>query len=410
MKKIDLQAYVTYKNLVILSLAALLLRLIFAVLTRHTIHSAEDFLIAQNLVSGLGYTFDINVGATALKAPIYPLFLAGIITVFEQHAPLVAAIIQHCLLGIVPLLLARFARECKAEKLGLLTGFLFLIHPTYFYYPNVLEVTNLFVPLSLGWGILSVLMWRSSSVKYGVMWGITSGIMILTQPLSLPFVGVLCCAFAYKRTYKILFVSLVACALVFAPWVTRNYIVFHKLIPTKSAFWMNFYVGWLPQNHGRSEFACLPDSTRHRIDSLVQIKNDVELEPEYKSAFLTTVAHNPSLFAQKIIWQAGVFWWIPNRYSSDTSLGFLIVRKLPVIVLNFAWCLSVVFIYKHHKRLALLSIMALLYFTCIYALTQTANIRFKLDIEWIELFAVAAFIHYLLYNDKQLTPQKDTAL
>ena len=41
--------------------------------------------------------------------------------------------------------------EIKAEKIGILTGFIFLFSPAYFFYSNIIEVTNVFIPILLIW-------------------------------------------------------------------------------------------------------------------------------------------------------------------------------------------------------------------------------------------------------------------
>ncbi len=405
-----LPSFITFRNLSIACAVLLVIRLIFVVMTHHKIHSAEDFLIAQNLVGGYGYTFDTNVGATALKAPVYPLFLAMCVAAFGTYAQLAAALLQHCAIAFVPLLLARLGRVWNIEFLGCLSGFLFLLHPSYFYYPNVLEVTNLFIPLFLIWGILSTRLWQRKEKKTALQWGILSGILILTQPLAMPFVMAVMGGMLYRRTYHILTISLLSCMIVFTPWITRNYLTFHKIVPTKSAFWMNFYVGWLPQNHGRAEFNLLPEGERAAIDSLEVITNDVELEQHYKTATLALWKNHPILTVQKFLYQAGMYWWVPVRYQQDTSIEFLVIRKLPVVFMSVFWCLGMVFLFRQHRRIAWLSIAALGYFTVVYGMTHTANIRFKLDIEWIELFAIAALWEFLLLRRNSSTLQKDTAL
>ncbi|RMG07780.1 MAG: hypothetical protein D6735_02420 [Acidobacteria bacterium] len=71
-------------------------------------------------------------------------------------------------------------------------------------------------------------------------------------------------------------------------------------------------------------------------------------------------------------------------------MKFLIVRALPVIFLNILFVWGSIRLWKLHRGLALAILLTLLYFTITYALTHIANTRFKLDIEWLELFACAA--------------------
>ncbi len=85
-----------------------------------------------------------------------------------------------------------------------------------------------------------------------------------------------------------------------------------------------------------------------------------------------------------------LYWLIPPRYFKQTSIQFLLVRLLPVAVLNVLFVLGMIRLWKSHREVAVALLLTLSYFTAVYALTHVANIRFKLDIEWLELFVCAA--------------------
>ncbi len=57
--------------------------------------------------------------------------------------------------------------------------------------------------------------------------------------------------------------------------------------------------------------------------------------------------------------------------------------------LNILFIIGIVKLLTIDRKEALIIIAILTYFTLVYGLTQTANIRFKLDIEWIEFYAIA---------------------
>jgi hypothetical protein len=63
---------------------------------------------------------------------------------------------------------------------------------------------------------------------------------------------------------------------------------------------------------------------------------------------------------------------------------------LPVVVLNVLFVWGTMKVWRTRRNIALSILLVLLYFTAVYALTHIANIRFKLDIEWLELFVCAA--------------------
>jgi 4-amino-4-deoxy-L-arabinose transferase-like glycosyltransferase len=368
------------------------------VLGDRAVHSAEDYLIATNLVKGNGYEM-IDGVPTAFKAPVVPfVFSLGIIIadVLGVSSKVLLTSLQHLLFSIVALLLASLT-ECLSRRgnistdhtiIGRFAGILFLLHPSYLVYPQTLESTTLFVFISCAllrwWFVLP----KTLSIHHWIISGLSSGILILTQPVSLPLVFIALLWLLYKsestrRVYHGLIIVL-ACIIVMCPWIVRNYEVFGKFIPTKSVAWMNLYVGFDVMSHGNQALTMPDSTTKHRIDSLSLIYSDTEMEDEYRSAVIAIISENPASYIIKTCIQAGRYWTLPPRYTMNgINVGMVIIRIVPQIVLSFFIVLSYRYLWSNYRSLCIVTFWLMFYFTIVYASTQTANIRFKLDSEWM---------------------------
>ncbi len=372
---------------------SLVLRVAFILLAKPHIHAVEDFNIAEHLARGEGFAyggFEGDFHPTALKAPMYPFFLSLFIWAFSDASKVIIALVQHALFAFLPIAFFRIGAALEMKLIGKLAALMFLIHPSYLYYPTVIEATNLFVPLALCWLLVALrLANASTNLRDFIIFGVLSGVLILTQPIAL--LPILTCIAIWFRT-KVTSLLIILTALLFpiSIWTARNWLVFEKVIPTKSPFYMNFYVGMLPEYTGLNRFELLDSATIQHLNSLQKVLDDVQMESHYKAAFLEAVKEKPLLYAQKTCWQALLYWLFPPRYFENLSLQFVVVRLLPVVVLNGLFVWGAIKLWRTRRNLALSILIVMLYFTAVYALTHVANVRFKLDIEWLELFVCAA--------------------
>lgn len=393
--------------------------------------AAEDYGIALNLVAGKGYSFGVVPAVeapTAIKLPFYPFLLAGFILIFGGGHLTAIVLFQHLLIALTPLLMRRLGRQLGHPALGSIAGLLFLCHPTFFYYPCVLEITNIFIPMAALW-LLALFRYRDApDARAALQLGTLSAILILTHAVAaLPMLaGLLAVSvrahglWAQTRSasvqthraslqtrglptrprwqYTALIFTLTFTAL--SLWITRNYIAFGT--PTVRYFWINAYYGTLEQYNGFGEL--VSPETRRRTDSLSFVKVEAVMDSIYKSATLEAAKQQPERFALKTLYQAALYWWVAPRYLADRSLGFWLVRKLPVIVLNALFLIGLIAAWRTHRSETLVMLLLCAYFTAAYALTQIANTRYKLDLEWLEFFFIAVPVEQALRRFQLLQP------
>lgn len=375
-------------------------KLLFLVFSNIHIHAIEDWYIAQNLSDGKGYSIHDHI--TALKTPIYPLFLTFFAMLPDFTGTLLASASQHILLFIANILLMWALTLQYGRKYGNIIGLLFLVHPAYFYYPFILESTALTVPLSVLYLFMVMRYLHEHSkvnnwLRYSIGW-----ILALCQPIFFP---IICMSMIIKRKtdsyVSLLFPIIISFMIVFSPWIYRNKLVFDSIVVFKSPFWMNIYEGFYPSNGKESKYISKENQTT--IDSLRNMYNDVKMEQYYKPIVMKTIGDYPADYVMLSIDRFKQFWTIPHRYDNNIfSFSIIISRIIPQFLLTIGVLLSTLVLIKYKERHNVYTIyvhtfllISILYVSIIYSLTQSSNIRFKLDIEWIELLLLYPLFEYI---------------
>lgn len=375
-------------------------KLLFLVFSNIHIHAIEDWYIAQNLSDGKGYSIHDHI--TALKTPIYPLFLTFFAMLPDFTGTLLASASQHILLFIANILLMWALTLQYGRKYGNIIGLLFLVHPAYFYYPFILESTALTVPLSVLYLFMVMRYLHEHSkvnnwLRYSIGW-----IIALCQPIFFP---IICMSMIIKRKtdsyVSLLFPIIISFMIVFSPWIYRNKLVFDSIVVFKSPFWMNIYEGFYPSNGKESKYISKENQTT--IDSLRNMYNDVKMEQYYKPIVMKTIGDYPADYVMLSIDRFKQFWTIPHRYDNNIfSFSIIISRIIPQFLLTIGVLLSTLVLIKYKERHNVYTIyvhtfllISILYVSIIYSLTQSSNIRFKLDIEWIELLLLYPLFEYI---------------
>lgn len=394
------------KIIIIASIIFLAIRIIFSLIFIQDFNSYEDYRIASNIIAGNGYCLVPQWGSTAIKSPAYPLFLSLFILLFGSFAKTAIVITQQIIFSSIPFLLIILAKQWGKfknnndfwNKTGYLAAWLFILHPTYFYYPNVIEVTNLFIPLLITYIIFLLKSLNTQSntntnnhqLSYFILTSLLCGILWLTQPIIIPLLLLVLIYLLKKKLIKFSTIYITITLITISPWAIRNYIEFNQIIITKSPFWMNLYLGWLPENHQQKKFDIIPNNVKNHINSKLENgANDLQTEKIFKKQFIKYTSKHPLLYAEKTIYQLLCYWYMPPKYWNDTRLTYIYGRKLPVIILNILLIPAIILLYRYDKNTTLIIVLILLYFSIIYGLTNSSNIRFKLDIEWLELIPIA---------------------
>jgi 4-amino-4-deoxy-L-arabinose transferase-like glycosyltransferase len=250
------------KILSVIFILALFLRLL-AVFSHEGINKmptsdAKDYdEIAVNLKSGNGFSQVINgsMAPVVYRTPAYPLFLAGIYSIFGHNYTAVKVI--QAIIGALFCILIFFITNMIYDNL--ITGLIASVC-TAFYKPFIsgfsccagpaLLLSEYLYIFMIGLAVLSTACFiKNGNIKIGIISGIFMGLTILTRPEFALFPVLLIIYLVYTSRLFIItalkkyFIVYLFMILTILPWAVRNYIVFKEFIPLSTTSGVIFYVG-----------------------------------------------------------------------------------------------------------------------------------------------------------------------
>jgi 4-amino-4-deoxy-L-arabinose transferase-like glycosyltransferase len=239
----------------------------------------ETGRVAASLASGHGYSspFSGNTGPTAWMVPGFTLLLAGVFKLFGVYSALSAFVIETIdslfQALTVPLIYEMGARTA-GRRTALWAAWIWALYPgviqysTRWIWETSLSALLFAAVLVLGMrmrgiGTAPPAQHRSRDwALFGLLWGVIS----MTNPtllLMAPVEGIWILAGLpirknLLRGAALAVLSAVLCAAVAAPWVVRNWVVFHAFIPTRGNFGAEAAMAWSPGSDGFPWGATVP--------------------------------------------------------------------------------------------------------------------------------------------------------
>ncbi|MBM3254097.1 MAG: glycosyltransferase family 39 protein [Candidatus Omnitrophica bacterium] len=238
------------KYIFLILLLAFILRVIFCFAVPIPIDkdSSGYNTLALNLISGYGLSYD-KVNPTLFRGPVYPLFLAGIYSIFGYN-PMAARIIQSLLGMITCMIFFYLARLYINESLSCQVLTTIAFHPVLIALSSSL-LSELLFTLLLG---LSVIVLTNAFSKQSKLFyflsGLLFGITALTRSITAYFVlFLLFTQLIFNKNKKLILnhICLFLCGqlLIIIPWTVRNYAVSGKFCPVATgggiALWLGTY-------------------------------------------------------------------------------------------------------------------------------------------------------------------------
>jgi hypothetical protein len=264
--------------------------------------------VAAALAQGDGFCclFRQATGPTAWLAPIYPLIIAGIFKLFGTFTlrSFYAAVLLNCIFSssaTIPLFHA--GKRIGGLATATVACWIWAIFPSGIILPfQWIWDTSLSVLLA------SALLWSTLELKgsrrrrdfalYGLLWGLS----LLTNPALgalLPFLlGWILYQHRGDRALLVRDGLLTLAVLLFTclPWIARNYVQFHRLIPLRSNFPYEFW-------SGNNEIFDPHSREVNRITQYEQIhlyaqQGETEFLDQKLQKALSFVRDHPALYAQ----------------------------------------------------------------------------------------------------------------
>jgi len=363
----------------------------------------ETGSIAYSLATGKGFSspFRRETGPTAWLTPVYPLLVAGVFRIFgiltaKSFFTIVFLNALFSSLACIPI----FSVGKRMGGLGVASGAAWL----WALYPNAVMM-----PFEWVWDTClaallgAVLLWATLELAdsrrrgrdwcaYGLLWGFT----LMTNPslgLLLPFL-LGWAAFRGRRVAKLSLwrpalaggIAILCCV----PWTVRNYFVFHKLVPLRSNFPLELYIG-NNNNYATRQFVWPPKITKEReLLRYFRLGEVAFMEEEQRKAMEFVRAH-PGIAMELIGGKFVSFWTgVAEPVQVLKTTDSLLIRTL--IVCNTLAAVGalagIVVLFMNRDPCAFPAAVFPLVFPWLYYVTHP-NLRYRHPIDPVLLLLAA---------------------
>ncbi len=273
------------RNILVLAGAA---RLAAVFLLRNFYHPVlwEWAIIARNLLTGRGYSYYEVKGQampTAYMPPAHTLFLAFIFRVFGDGTILSYLVIQlvNVVTGILLVYLVyRLARIYWSEEVATLSALIIAIHPPFVYMVTEIANINFYLPNNVAVVyFLAKYLEEKRKLSYLVAAGALLGLLILFRAETLVLIGILSVLLWTRVRGNVRQITVFAAlaVAVIAPWTVRNYVVFHRFIPTTTAMPIALWSGHNSQSNGTQRTGW--GSSSHVMMPLAPMQTELDSVP-----------------------------------------------------------------------------------------------------------------------------------
>jgi len=340
----------------------------------------------------------VQTGPSAHSSPAFPAFLALIIRVFGTGAEgnyafqLAAAAALAAELALLPVLTETMGLGVRPGLLACAIGLL----PPLLTFPDwEASYAGLLIVLVtiLWWTLISK---PEPAWSSAVLLGVTVGILLLTSASAFSVLAVwftyLLWKFRLGFTKKCWAVVLIPVAMLM-PWVVRNYVVFHRVIPFRLALGLELassYNDCAPVGMRESEkIGCFGQRSPNynlgeaqKARALGEAQYDSE---KFQQAYHWIVA-NPRRFSSLTVQRIYAFWF---PFEADSPVQQLIIQgrrreRLTIYVMTILSVLGLPLLMKSNRTVALTLASWLLFFPLIYYLHLFED-RYRYPILWATL-------------------------
>jgi len=314
--------------------------------------------VAYSVVNGRGYANPYwgPIGLTAKVPPMYVYFMVAVFKVFGIYTKSAAI----CILSLDSLFSALtcipiyfIGRALVGVRAARWASWIWVPFPPALYFSAdrmwYFSIATLLVCLLLWFAFR---LGSSASVWEWIGFGALAGFAVLMNPVILtifPFLAGWAC-YRLQKNGKQWGVQAGACIVVFgatlAPWLIRNYEVFHKPIFIRDDFWLEFYVGNVGNWRYRWNGSIHPSMNSAELQQYIDL-GELNYMARKKAQAIAYVKEHPGQFVlrsiRRFIYVWTGFWSFHSDYTS-VVLG---------LTINFCYltfsCLALIGLWKAYQ-------------------------------------------------------------
>src|SRR3990167_3813178 len=390
------------KHLILVFLLALSIRLLYNALTPSrplTVDDSTQWIQTANRFSeGKGFLTETE-GLDPKRAPIYPLFISMITSLFGPNLDLVK-IAQSILGSLNCILIYYLSSHTLGTTIALWSSLICTLYPPFIVYSGILMSETLFTFLLLFFLLLFTKLLLKPYLKIFIGAGLFLGIANLCRGTLLLFpVFLLLLPLLIKdqRKWWLKYILLIAInfSIIF-PWTWRNYKVYGGFMPVASGGSELLWFGTLPWTEQRL-FGNAPS-----FQKLNLINNPIKNEQLYFKNALNNIILDPTSYFFLTI-KKFIFFWFKPVGQKLTHNKFPIIGQLLFYghALFIFLTIAGIFYSRQFWKNLLPIYLIIIYFSLLHTILAPEP-RYRLPIEPLMiLFTVQA-----LYSMIQLYPKK----
>jgi 4-amino-4-deoxy-L-arabinose transferase-like glycosyltransferase len=232
-----------------------------------TLDEQEYLLLAHNLAGGRGFSYVSPTsgrveGRHVGRAPLYPLFLAGVALAvpgsgiradrLPSSTPIEIKVVQALLGGLVVWLIGRWAARAVGEwpgigRASLVASTVAALYPPLIWIGSYVLSESLYAALALAsaWIVDRAVAERTSArgARLALAAGAVAGLATLTRPAMLVFLALVALWLIAARRPGLLVAVALGAALVIAPWTARNQRAYGHFVLVASEGGVTFWTG-----------------------------------------------------------------------------------------------------------------------------------------------------------------------
>jgi 4-amino-4-deoxy-L-arabinose transferase-like glycosyltransferase len=382
-------------SIVSICLLALTLRAIWALLV--PVEPVSDSFLynvfAQNIASGKGYAFPDGgltvywpVGTSAVYATLYHLFGVSFLPIVLFNLVIGTAIVW---------LTYTIALRYLGKPVATFSALIVACWPILIQFTTILASELIFIFLILA----AIYVWgskQSSPILRALVWGALICAATYIRPTALPLLLLLpllswLSGLTFKQSLAQLTIAVATAAILFAPWVYRNHVLFNQFVLVSANGGANLWMGNNPLSNGG--YMDLPN---------IEFKNEVARDKYFKKEAINFILNNPLSYLKLMCKRAittyksetiGVVW--NGALEKELSKTSLFILKLFSTV--YWWCIimaSLMGVYELYKRRSLVwhhALFAVTAFFFAFPILTVAQDRYHLPINpFLAIFAAYA--------------------
>jgi 4-amino-4-deoxy-L-arabinose transferase-like glycosyltransferase len=338
------------EKLLVITTAALAVRLLFCAVywvDKPITHDAREYLLlADNIVEGKGFAYEIIPGDKVEhheRAPVYPLFLAAIISIFGKNY-LAIKIIQALITSLLPLIIFKTAGILFDERTGLIAAWIIALYPPLIWGTAEFLSESLFTVIAMAGFYYLARYHRSNlfkdlliAVLYLIIAAHTKPVMLMGFPLIVLWI------FFRKRkdrspAFKHAVFYTIVSILLLVPWTVRNYAVQRKFILIASEGGITFWTGNNPLAVGDGDMAANPQikQANNNLRKQHGYPSPAEMERIYYHEALKFIKAEPVSFISLLVKKSFYFWFPVGRSMSLFSFRHQLTSHIsyfPILLL-----------------------------------------------------------------------------